>query len=57
MGAIKTAVRQCGSFHEALELEARMRKSLMTGFFMSAALAIAPFALSQIQTVKVTGGR
>ncbi len=34
-----------------------MRKTLITGFFMAAAFAIAPFALSQIQTVKVTGGQ
>ena len=34
-----------------------MRKSLIAGIFIAALLAIAPFALSQIQNVKSTGGQ
>ena len=34
-----------------------MRKSLVAGIFMATLLAIAPFALSQIQNVKSTGGQ
>jgi hypothetical protein len=33
-----------------------MRKSLIAGIFAAAVLSIAPFAQSQIQNVKVTGG-
>jgi para-nitrobenzyl esterase len=38
-------------------MEASMRKSLIAGFLVAAILAIAPFALSQIQNAKVTGGQ
>ena len=38
-------------------MEASVRKSLMAGLFWAAVFAIAPFALSQIQTAKVTGGQ
>jgi hypothetical protein len=38
-------------------LETRMRKSLIAGILMAAILGIAPFALSQIQTAKVTGNQ
>ncbi len=34
-----------------------MRKSLIAGFFIAALLSISPFALSQIQNVKSTGGQ
>jgi len=34
-----------------------MRKSLIAGIFMATLLSIAPFALSQIQNVKSTGGQ
>ncbi len=34
-----------------------MRKSLIAGFLIVAAFAIAPFALSQIQNAKVAGGQ
>ena len=34
-----------------------MRKSLIAGVFAAAMLSIAPFAQSQIQNVKVTGGQ
>ncbi len=34
-----------------------MRKSLIAGIFVLAGLSIAPFALSQIQNVKSTGGQ
>jgi para-nitrobenzyl esterase len=34
-----------------------MRKSLIAGIFVAAVLSIAPFALSQIQNVKSTGGQ
>ena len=34
-----------------------MRKSLIAGVFVVAVLSIAPFALSQIQNVKSTGGQ
>jgi para-nitrobenzyl esterase len=38
-------------------MEASMRKSLIAGSFIAALLCIAPFALSQIQNVKSTGGQ
>ena len=34
-----------------------MRKSLIAGIFAAAVLSIAPFALSQIQNAKSTGGQ
>ncbi len=38
-------------------MEVNVRKSLIVAAFTVITLAIAPFAVSQIQTVKITGGQ